>query len=48
MAAPLGSVWLADLDRHRTEEEQTTDAVPESLWQIGFAVTVRVLAAPRL
>ena len=47
MAAPLGSVWLADLKRHRTEDEQTAGAVPEDLWQGGISVTVSVPAAPR-
>ena len=46
MAAPVGSVWLADKQRYRTEEEQTEGQMPENLWLIGFSVTVR--AACRL
>ena len=40
MAAPLGSVWLADAQRFRTEEEQTDGTVPDSVFQLGWAAQV--------
>ena len=40
MAAPLGSVWLVDQKRYRTEEELTVGPVPENLWQFGIQVSV--------
>ena len=36
MAAPVGSVWLADKQRYRTEEEQTEGQMPENVWLIGY------------
>ena len=47
MAAPLGTVWLVEQKRYRTEEEQTTGPVPENLWQFGVQVQVRCTSAPR-
>ena len=42
MAAPLGSVWLADAQRFRTEDEQTEGTMPDSVFQLGWAAQVRL------
>ena len=41
MAAPVGSVWLSEEQRYRTDEEQTEGQMPENVWLIGYAATVR-------
>ena len=41
MAAPVGSVWLSEEQRYRTDEEQTEGQMPENVWLICYAATVR-------
>ena len=41
MAAPVGSVWLADLGRYREEDEKTEGIMPDNVWLIGWSCTVR-------
>ena len=46
MAAPVGSVWLADEHRYRTAEEQTEGTMPANVWLIGFSHMVLPARTP--